>query len=428
MQKKKLSFNDWFFVWALGMAGQLCWNLENVWFNTFVYDKISPNPSIITWMVAVSAAVTTLSTFLMGTWSDRMGRRKPFIGFGYIAWGIFTIAFGLTQFVQNDFVMVVFVVVAADSVMSFFGSVGNDSGFNAWTTDLLTDQNRGQIGAAIAIHPVLGTIIGTVLGGIMIENFGYLVFFIVMGSLVILMGVLTLIFMKETPRQTQKEESYIRQFLSIFNFKKLMKFKELFFVFLTMAVFFIGFNVYFVHITNYFIYTLGYQESVAGLIQGGCLLVSILATIPAAILINKDKSSLLIKISLIVDIIGLVVLYFLAEMTITLIVGVILSGIGYVLLMQTLTVWMKKLYPEDNRSQFEGLRIIFAVLLPMVIGPLIADPLINNLGLPIVVDGKPGMAPTNILFIAGMAFTILTFIPLYFADRQHKKANIAISE
>lgn len=424
MNKQKLRFVDWFFVWTLGMAGQLCWNLENVWFNTFVYDKISPNPSIITWMVAVSAAVTTLSTFLMGTWSDRLGRRKPFIGFGYIAWGIFTIVFGLTQFVRNDFVMIVFIVVAADAVMSFFGSVGNDSGFNAWTTDLLTDQNRGQIGAAIAIHPVLGTIIGTVLGGFMIEAFGYLVFFIVMGSLVILMGVFSLLFMKEKPRETKIETSYFRQFIAVFNFKKLMKYKELLFVFLTMAVFFIGFNVYFVHITNYFIYTLNYTEFTAGLIQGGCLLVSILATIPAAIFINKGKSSLLIKIALVVDVIGLGILYFLAEITGPLILGVILSGIGYVLLMQTLTVWMKKLYPTDNRSQFEGVRIIFAVLLPMVIGPLIADPLINNFGLPIVVDGKPGMAPTRILFIAGIIFALLTFIPLFFADKHHKKETL----
>ena len=40
---------------ALGLAGQLCWNVENQWFNTFVYAKIGPYPWILSWMTAVSA-------------------------------------------------------------------------------------------------------------------------------------------------------------------------------------------------------------------------------------------------------------------------------------------------------------------------------------------------------------------------------------
>lgn len=54
-QKAKIGFKNWFFIWTLGMIGQLCWNIENYWFNTFVYAKISPNPTIITFMVAISA-------------------------------------------------------------------------------------------------------------------------------------------------------------------------------------------------------------------------------------------------------------------------------------------------------------------------------------------------------------------------------------
>ncbi len=85
MERRKLSIKDWFFIWGLGLVGQLCWNIENVWFNTFVYDRIRPDHRIITWMVAVSAAATTFATFLMGALSDRYGKRRPFIGWGYIA-------------------------------------------------------------------------------------------------------------------------------------------------------------------------------------------------------------------------------------------------------------------------------------------------------------------------------------------------------
>ena len=51
----------WILVWGLGIAGQLCWNIENQWFNTFVYAKIAKDPTIISWMVAISAIATILT-------------------------------------------------------------------------------------------------------------------------------------------------------------------------------------------------------------------------------------------------------------------------------------------------------------------------------------------------------------------------------
>ena len=74
--KKKMSpALFWVLVWGLGIAGQLCWNIENQWFNTFVYAKIAKDPTIISWMVAVSSIATTISTFIFGTLSDRRGKR-----------------------------------------------------------------------------------------------------------------------------------------------------------------------------------------------------------------------------------------------------------------------------------------------------------------------------------------------------------------
>lgn len=84
---EKISRKNWILIWVLGMTGQICWNIENSWFNTFVYDKIAPEPVIVSWMVGVSAAVSTFCTFLVGTWGDRRGKRKPFICWGYILWG-----------------------------------------------------------------------------------------------------------------------------------------------------------------------------------------------------------------------------------------------------------------------------------------------------------------------------------------------------
>jgi hypothetical protein len=42
-----ISARNWMLIWVLGMAGQICWNIENSWFNTFVYAKIAKDPAII---------------------------------------------------------------------------------------------------------------------------------------------------------------------------------------------------------------------------------------------------------------------------------------------------------------------------------------------------------------------------------------------
>lgn len=443
-KKTTLSVKNWILIWSLGMAGQLCWNIENQWFNTFVYAKIAPDQSIITWMVAVSAIVTTISTFIFGTLSDRIGSRKPFVAYGYILWGIFTIIFGLTMYIPNSLnnaLMVMAVaVVAADALMSFFGSMGNDSGFNAWITDNLNDQNRGSIGAALAIQPVLGTIVGTVVGGIIIDLFGYMTFFTVMGLIVIAIGILSIFIMKDAEDlKANKEGSFWQQFAKAFNFKEFFKKKELIAVNVTVAIFFIAFNVYFVHIGNLFIYNYGFTAGDAGVIQGIGLIIALLFTIPAINLINKNKSPLLLAFAVLVDIIGLVILFLFAADSnpaalisvnnIPLFIGIILVGLGYVLLMQTTMVWCKKLYPETARGQFEGIRIIFFVLIPMVFGPMIADPIIEKYGFDCLInygtDTDPaflaGKAPTEILFLVSAILVVFTFIPLFIARKHHNE-------
>lgn len=427
VKNRRIGVKNWIFIWTLGMIGQLCWNIENYWFNTFVYTKISPNPTIVTIMVAISAIATTLATFIFGTISDRLGKRKPFITWGYILWGIFTIIFGLSEFASNNLIVAAVIVIGADAIMSFFGSVGNDAGFNAWTTDLLNDKNKGQVGAAIAAHPVLATIIGTVIGGAIISAFGYLSFFVVIGVLVIMMGVVSMFLISDVEELEPKKThlTFIKQFLAIFDFKNILAHKELFFVLVTMATFFIGFNVFFVHIGNYMLYNLGFDEGLAGLIQGGSLVVSILFTIPAAFLLNKGKNVLVVTIALLSEFIGLWILFiFEGSIMFLLLLGVVLVGVGYVLFTQTLTVWSKRLFPEENRGQFEGMRIVFMVLIPMIIGPVIADPLVSYFGLETIIDGKSGMVASNLNFAVASIIVIIAFLPLYFANK-HSRYNKA---
>ncbi len=435
--KKTNPAKFWILVWLLGLAGQLCWNIENQWFNTFVYAKIAKDPTIISWMLAISALATTISTFLFGCVSDRRGNRKALISLGYIFWGIFTILFGTTEFLgkrNSDtaaFIGIAFAVIAADAIMSFFGSMGNDIGFNAWINDHMTPENSGSLGAALAVQPVIGTIAGTVLGGLLVgANDNYMRLFVVIGGSVIVLGLVSLFGMKdvETLRPSIKG-SFSQQFFSIFNVKEYLKHRELVFVNLMLAVYFISFNVYFSHLGNFMIYYLGFTADTMGLIEGVGLLLAMFTSIPAIKFIREDKSSLIILFAVVINAVGLLIIGLLVSpenvnpSTIwnpVLLIGVLLVGIGYILFLQTITVWSKRLYPEDARGQFEGIRIIFYVLIPMVVAPLISNPIIKNNGEIIDENGFTAYLPTNTLFLAGVVIVLLTLIPLWAANKAHK--------
>lgn len=429
----------WILVWGLGIAGQICWNMENQWFNTFVYAKIAKDPTIISWMVGVSATATTISTFLFGCISDRIGKRKIMASVGYILWGIFTIVFGLTQYLVRgssdtpSVLMAIGVaVVAADAIMSFFGSMGNDIGFNAWVNDHMKDSNKGQIGAALATQPVIGTIVGTVAGGMLVgSNDNYMRLFLVMGVAVILFGIYCLFAMKDSPElRPGKRGTFAQQFFSILNFKNYIKHKELAWVNLSLSVYFIAFNMYFAHIGNYMIYYLGFSADMMGYIEGVALVLAMLFTIPCTKLLNNNKAPLLCFISTVLNSVGvgLLGLFVRPENVNTnsiwnpmLLLGVLLLGMGYVLFLQSSTVWGKQLYPEDARGQFEGIRILFFVLIPMVVAPLIANPIIKKSGEFVDENGLTAYLPTYTLLLVGAALVLLTVIPLIPAKKYHDR-------
>ncbi len=431
VQQKKAAGTMWLLIWGLGLAGQICWNLENQWFNTFVYAKIGKDPSIITGMLICSAAATTFSTFFFGTWIDRTGRRRTFIGIGYILWGIFTILFGMTQFISRErYLALALSVVLADTVMSFFGSMGNDAGFSTWTNDIMNDGNRGQIGAALATQPVLGTILGTVVGGLLVgSDDNYMRLFVVMGLFVIAFGVIALTGMnKSDDMPPHAEGSFMHQFLSVFNFRSFIAIPELVLVNTSVALFFIGFNAFFAYIGNYIIYYLGYTPDMMGIIEAVPLVLAMSAALPAGWLINRNCHTYVSIGSILVMIAGLFILYPIKPSDVDpsrlfqlrLWLGIFIVGVGYIGFLQTVKVWAKQLYPVEARGQFEGIWILFFVLIPMIGGSLLGQTVVRSSGETFInaVSGQTEYIPNGNIFLAGAAAAAAALIPLFATHRR----------
>lgn len=437
--RKSAGLRFWVLLWTLGIIGQLCWNVENQWFNTFVYAKIAKDPTIISWMVAISSVATTIATFVAGTLSDRMGKRKPFVAGGYILWGIFTVLFGTTQYIGGSsktagtLLLAATAVVVADALMSFFGSSGNDAGYNAWLNDCMTEQNKGHIGAALATQPILGTIVGTVAGGILIgSSDNYMRLFVVMGGAVILLGLLCFFFMEEAPDlKPNKEGSFLHQLAGAFDLKGLLARKELVWVFLTLMVYFISFDVYFPHVGNYLIYYLGFSADMIGILEGIALLLGMVIVIPSSRLVSMNRFPLAASISVVLTFAGILVIGITGTpegvdpstlLNWNLLIGLFFFGCGYIMFMQVLAVWMKQLFPADAKGQFEGFRIVFFVLLPWIISPFISNPIIKQNGQFVNADGFIDYLPTNTLFLISAALILLTFVPMFFAAKYRKNS------
>ncbi len=428
-EKKGLGARLSFLLWGLGLMGQIGWSIEGQWFNNFAYEKIGKDPDIITAMLICSAMAASFATFLFGTVADRTGKRRTLISIGYIIWGFITIAFGFTEFLAKDYYIVACIsVVIGDMLVSFFGSMGTDAGFSTWTTDIMTDNNRGQISGAIAVICVLSSILGSLAGSTLVgKDNNYIRLFIAIGSLLILFGILSgLLFNKKDDVPPSVRGTFKQQFASIFKIKHLFLSKELLLVYIATAIYFTGFNSYFTYLGNYLIHYLGYTADKIGLIQGIPLVLAMLVAVPISNLINKNLHFLVTLIAVTSAFVGML---FMAQLTpkdidttenfnMFIFFAILLMGIGYVIMLQTTKAWTKELHPTGSKGQYEGVWSIFFAVIPMLLGSITSQFVIKNAGVAIIKNFSDPIEyiPNGNIFIAGVFISSFSLIPLVFAS------------
>ena len=200
-------------------------------------------------------------------------------------------------------------------------------------------------------------------------------------------------------------------------------------MFLVLTIYFIAFNVYYPHVGNYMIYYLGFSPDVIGIIQGIALILGMFSIIPASRLLNKNRFAAAASIAIVLSVIGVGMLGLFGRpenvdpstiLNWNLLIAMFFFGCGYIVFMQVTSVWMKQLFPEEAKGQFEGFRIIFFVLIPWVVSPLIANPIIKSNGQITDTNGMAAYLPTHVLFLISTALIVLTFVPLIFAARERK--------
>ena len=88
--------------------------------------------------------------------------------------------------------------------------------------------------------------------------------------------------------------------------------------------------------------------------------------------------------------------------------------------------WLQDNYPEGNIGKFQGVRMIFMVAIPMVIGPPIGSVLIRNFGIPTI--EQFGFIPTPEIFIVGGIVALLALIPVFLIRKEEGKVQLDIAQ
>lgn len=438
MKENKLGIRNWITFIMIGLIGQFAWTIENMYLNRYLFEIVQ-NAELVPVMVALSAVAATLTTLLMGALSDRLGKRKLFISFGYIIWGVTILLFPLARVIAESaiitnalFLAGVFIVIM-DCLMTFFGSTANDACFNAYVTDTTNTNNRGKVESILSILPLVSMLV--IFGGmesiIASDTFdGWLVFFIIIGAITLIAGIVNIFVMPKDTLKPNKEEPYFKNIFYGFRPSVIKKNVMLYVCLIAFMLFSIAIQVFFPYFIIYIDKGLGIQGFDFILTLGIVLVLACIITVVFGLFMDKLGKSRIMIPALGVTIVGAILMFFLKEQIGVMIGGTILMS-GYMVSTAVLNAKIRDYTPEKEAGLFQGVRMIFSVCVPMVTGPFIGEALYkattdaNNL---YENDyGEMVIIPNEWIFLGAAIVLVVAVAPLIFIiikENKMKKAGI----
>ena len=384
--KRQFSRSNWFILLLFGMIGQIAWAVENMYFNLFVFETVAPSLDAITLMVQLSGVTATVVTLIAGTVSDKVGNRRAFISWGYIIWGVTVAVFGFIspELIQNIFGMefekavslTLALVVIADCVMTVFGSMANDAAFNAWVTDNTEPSYRGKVEGILSILPLIALLAVAGGFGIIVEAIGYDMMFLSLGILISLSGILGLIYIKD--KDGLKRSGSMKDILYGFRPSVIKGNAPFYISLLVILVYGVACQIFMPYMVIYMNTYLGFTVIEYSAVFAIAILAGAGLNVFLTRLSDRMNKIKLLYVSTGVMTAGLLFMYFSkggAKITNLVFFGI--SGFvmitGYIFTSALCGSTIRDYTPDGEVGKLQGVRMVFSVLIPMLLGPLIGN-------------------------------------------------------
>ncbi len=431
---KKITARLWASFILIGLVGQFAWTIENMYLNVYLYKEVSKNLDYIATMVAASAVSATLTTLLMGALTDKIGKRKVFICTGYILWGISTASFG---FITPENMAGIFpaasavslaagLVIAMDCIMTFFGSTANDAAFNAFVTDNTNPENRGKAESVLATLPLISMLIIFGLFGGMTTEGKWQEFFLIFGGAVTVTGIISIFLVKDAKIEPSKDP-YFKKLIYGFRPSVIKANPMLYISLIAMLIFSIAVQIFFPYLIIYIQYYLKFENF--AIILGIVLLVASVVSVVFGRVIDKVGTLKFTIPACIVMLAGLVAMFFVTSFWTVIAAGIVMMS-GYMLVTAAVNATVRDYTPSDSVGHFQGVRMIFGVMLPMIIGPYIGSAVIKNNPMTYTDDmNQVNTVPTPYIFLAAAVALLPIIIPVIILKvKSGKTKKEAVSE
>lgn len=421
MDSRKIGRKFWAALFIFSLMGQVAWVVENMYFNVFIYKMFHASAADISLMVGASSVAATVTTILMGAFTDYVGRRKAFICGGYMAWGVSILAFA---FIRVDLLMPVAgsalgaaslgitLVIVMDCAMTFLGSSANDACFNAWMTDWGDGGNRGKIEGINSMMPLVAILV--VFGGFSafdLDRAGsWTAIYLIVGIGVMLIGAAGVFLIEEKPGlRAERGQGYWGNLSYSFRVSVMKENPLLYAVIGAFAVFGISINIFMPYLILYYEKTLGMANYVAVMAPAIVLAAVITAFYGKLYDMLGFKTSVVPSIVLLMA--GYVILYA-GRATGVVFLGSLLMMTGYLTGMAVFGAMIRSNIPEQRAGQFQGIRIIGQVLIPGIVGPAIGAFVLREAEKIVNSDGTTSFLPNGNIFLAALAAAAVTLAAL----------------
>ncbi len=429
-KRTKLSSGIWASIIIFGLVGQLAWVIENMYFNVYLFDVIGGTATDIATMVAASAVTAAVTTLIMGALSDKVGKRKVFITGGYIIWGIITASFGFITVENTSRIFhtvnavstAAMFIVIMDCIMTFFGSTAFDGAFNSWVTDVTDDTNRGMAETVMQAMPLAAMLIVFGILDTFKQQGKWKEFFLIVGIATTICGFIGLFILKDKPGLKANNENYFKNIFYGFKPSTVKANKMLYITFLVFGILNIAYQVFMPYIIIYLEKSLGITNYALPL--GAILVLAAVISVLMGKAIDKyGKVNFMIP-AIIVMVIGFVGMFFAKgnNLPVLIIIGTIMMA-AFLVASATVSATIRDYTPEDKVGLFQGIRMVFQVLIPMVTGPYIGAAVIAGNNATYEELGVVKTIPTPHIFLAAAGVAVLSLIPAFILKAKQAKSK-----